>query len=332
MRRIRVWRGVAVFQVFCVARLVLGERQLYMTLLVEHLRLCAVMLSRCLTVLVLVILGVRFFGPLPFSGCEVRFLIMAEQHHGSRAQTIPGVSVLHASRPTVQVPDPNEAMLARLIEGAMQKCSSQILSTVTDKFDSFKRELGEQGAVQHEDQLHEIKRIKVDIERHSFRSKGNEEQFKFNRKVANTMEDARRHLAEQKFDAVVEDIKEGEKLISQRQKLILIADKSEHGWATANEYVKDELASDSEDEKRLYKAESRAKTKVRDARTKKQKNFNFRKPVQQWGGQASQSSRPGNCFACGRPGHWRSECRLFKFMPGNQSASNFQQQHYQQLP
>ena len=44
---------------------------------------------------------------------------MAEQH-GSRAQTIPGVSVLHASRPTVQVPDPNEAMLSRLIEWAMQ--------------------------------------------------------------------------------------------------------------------------------------------------------------------------------------------------------------------
>ena len=97
------------------------------------------------------------------------FPIMAEQH-GSRAQTVPGVSVLHTSRPTVQVADPDEAMLSRLIEGAMQKCSSRILSTVTDKFDAFKRELGEQGAVQHEDQLHEIKRIKVDIERHSFRS------------------------------------------------------------------------------------------------------------------------------------------------------------------
>ena len=57
---------MAVFQVFCVARSVLGERQLYMTLLVEH---CAVMLSRCLTVIVLVILGVRFLGPLPYSGC-----------------------------------------------------------------------------------------------------------------------------------------------------------------------------------------------------------------------------------------------------------------------
>ena len=79
------------------------------------------------------------------------------------------------------------------------------------------------------------------------------------------MEDARRYLAEQKFDAVVEDIKEGEKLISQRH-LILIADKSEHGWATANEYVKDELVSDSEDEERLNKAKSRAKSKVRDAK------------------------------------------------------------------
>ena len=54
--------------------------------------------------------------------------------------------------------------------------------------------------------------------------------------------------------------------LSVKDKLILIADKSEHGWATANEYVKDELASDSEDEKRLNKAKSRAKTKVRDAK------------------------------------------------------------------
>ena len=46
-------------------------------------------------------------------------------------------------------------------------------------------------------------------------------------------------------------VEEGEKLINERQKLIRIADRSEHGWATVEEYEEDELAEDSDDEKKL---------------------------------------------------------------------------------
>ena len=37
-----------------------------------------------------------------------------------------------------------------------------------------------------------------------------------------------------------------------------IADRSEYGWATVEEYLDDELADNSDDEKRMYKAELRA--------------------------------------------------------------------------
>ena len=37
--------------------------------------------------------------------------------------------------------------------------------------------------------------------------------------------------------------------------LIKLVDKSEFGWATVNEYLSDELTSDSDDEKRIYRAE-----------------------------------------------------------------------------
>ena len=37
--------------------------------------------------------------------------------------------------------------------------------------------------------------------------------------------------------------------------LIKLVDKSEFGWATVNEYLSEELASDSDDEKRIYRAE-----------------------------------------------------------------------------
>ena len=42
---------------------------------------------------------------------------------------------------------------------------------------------------------------------------------------------------------------EGEELIINRQKHIKVADRSEFGWATVEEYVADELADNSDDEK-----------------------------------------------------------------------------------
>ena len=50
--------------------------------------------------------------------------------------------------------------------------------------------------------------------------------------------------------------------MSKRVKAIKLADKSEFGRATVNEYLSDELASDSDDEKRIYQAERRAERKV----------------------------------------------------------------------
>ena len=50
--------------------------------------------------------------------------------------------------------------------------------------------------------------------------------------------------------------------ISERQKLIKIADRSECGWGVVTEYQADELESCSEDEKKLEKAERAAERKV----------------------------------------------------------------------
>ena len=66
-------------------------------------------------------------------------------------------------------------------------------------------------------------------------------------------------------------LKEGEELIKNRQKQIKIADRSEFGWVTVDEYVDDELEEDSDDEKRLFRAEGRAKRKVKTNDDKKKK-------------------------------------------------------------
>ena len=51
-------------------------------------------------------------------------------------------------------------------------------------------------------------------------------------------------------------------LVSRRQKLIKFADRSEAGWAVVDVYVDDDLADDSEDEKRMERAERMAERKL----------------------------------------------------------------------
>ena len=64
-------------------------------------------------------------------------------------------------------------------------------------------------------------------------------------------------------------------IIKKRQKLIKIADKSKDGWLVVEEYESDDLASDTDDEKRLKKArsvaEKRRKETSRGNETKKLK-------------------------------------------------------------
>ena len=52
------------------------------------------------------------------------------------------------------------------------------------------------------------------------------------------------------------------------KKSIKLADRSEFGWKTAIEYEQDDLASDSEDEKRIHKSERVAERKLKIKRGK----------------------------------------------------------------
>ena len=133
-----------------------------------------------------------------------------------------------------------------------------------------------------------------------------------------------------------EMIREGKRLIATKQKLIKIADRSEYGWATVDEYIEDELASDSDDEKRLFRAENRARRRVKANEDKKKKQGRrvFVKQPQPnlLGSNAGVAKQPqpsllgssarvspiantsvagsviGPCFHCGKPGHMRRFC------------------------
>ena len=85
-----------------------------------------------------------------------------------------------------------------------------------------------------ESQMKEIKRLKFN-EWHKFKKKANEDQFKFNQKLSETLDSAKSAAENSQLEKVKTSLEEGETLISERQKHILLTDKSDYGWATVDE-------------------------------------------------------------------------------------------------
>ena len=80
--------------------------------------------------------------------------------------------------------------------------------------------------------------------------------------MLDSLDEASDALKQKSYEKVKVALESGADLVSKRVKAIKLADKSEFGWTTVNEYLSDELASDSDDEKRIYRAERRAERKI----------------------------------------------------------------------
>lgn len=176
----------------------------------------------------------------------------------------------------------------------------------------------------------QLSKIKEDIlsnDSYVFKRKSCEDQFKFNVKVSSKLRDADVSVKNGDAGAACSSISEGLDLISNRQKLIRLADSSELGWSVVKEYSVNPLASDSEDEKRIMRAETRASRKLKqrkfDRMRRFQRNLPYPPPVTattsvstQQGNpintvssyRAGKGRRPGVCFGCGKSGHWKFEC------------------------
>ena len=126
-------------------------------------------------------------------------------------------------------------------------------------------------------------------------------------------------LGKRKLDLVETHLEELGSDIKKRNKLIRLADKSAAGWDLVNEYLSEELASRSEDEKRIPLAEQRALRKRSQRQQKAKPSKQGYSQLQSstattaFAGQHSSSSRPISrtlvafskprpsdiCFACG---------------------------------
>ena len=76
--------------------------------------------------------------------------------------------------------------------------------------------------------MKEIKELKFQ-EQLKFKRKANEDQYKFNLKLAETFDSAKSATEKTNLEKVKSDLEECEKLLVERQKRILFADKSKYG-------------------------------------------------------------------------------------------------------
>ena len=140
---------------------------------------------------------------------------------------------------------PSDADLARSI--------SELKDEFRTGLSSLKREL----AQQHNAALKKLKTATAGVPK--FKKKGNEKQFLLNSEVLEHVQSASTALqaSSPQVEKALEELKKGEKKLSHRNKLILIADSSEEGWKVVNEYQGRDLADDNDDDKRIRQAEVR---------------------------------------------------------------------------
>ncbi|XP_033730613.1 uncharacterized protein LOC117320027 [Pecten maximus] len=176
-----------------------------------------------------------------------------------------------------------------------------------------------------------------------FKFNGNQKQFEFNTEVLDELELAEKAVQKSDANSTLLSLSKIKTLIHKRNKLIRIADKSSCGWDTVKEYESDELASDSEDEKKIRQAEFRAQRKKRVQKKStpaaatggppgklygsqsiggnhsgafrgspqfhQHSRFHRGGTWPQFGGRGRGSPAPTDlCHACGGVGHWRANC------------------------
>ena len=88
------------------------------------------------------------------------------------------------------------------------------------------------------------------------------------------------------------------------------------GWRVVTEYETNPFASDSEDEKRMYRAEVRASKKAKMDKSKRRPlaapykrpfpSDDRRSGMESNHVQSTFGRKPGLCFVCGMGGHWKN--------------------------
>ncbi|CAG2189976.1 unnamed protein product [Mytilus edulis] len=162
------------------------------------------------------------------------------------------------------------------VKNAVSNLQQDILnriSTIMDsRLSSFQSNIRQSQQDISQSQMYKIEQTVTD--NYSFKRKGNENQFKHESRVLSKLKEADVNLEgpDLSVDSVQTakaKIVEGIELVKERQKLIKMADFSELGWKVVSEYVTNTIADDSEDEKKIIRAQNRAERKQKAEKSRK---------------------------------------------------------------
>ena len=138
-------------------------------------------------------------------------------------------------------------------KSTIDSLTSKLTNKIDEKLQSFKRQIVEEQS------------SRLDSAVNRFKKEGNRQMYEHEEKVMGVLVEVKEAVAKSDAVVAVQRIEEGMNLVKNRMKLIKVADRSQYGWSTVKEYEQDDLASDSEDEKRLTRSERQAERSLIEA-------------------------------------------------------------------
>jgi hypothetical protein len=206
------------------------------------------------------------------------------------------------------------SQIKKIVEESLNKVKDDLLKSI----ESNKRK--------NEDVADVVAKKLKDAEVPNFKQSYNKDQYEHNAKVNQALVETAECLERGDSNKAKEKIEQGKTLIKKRQKLILLADREEHGWEVAKCYVSDNLATDSEDEKRILRSRRQAASNKKRSNTNIRKTSNYEnKDRTSYRGIAYQPKEvfgvrnldkncnvskydSRGCFICGEVGHFAVAC------------------------
>ena len=157
-----------------------------------------------------------------------------------------------------EVLDPSVGAVIQIaVSESMGSLTDNLTKVIETRLSDFAKRFSEENSSSVEQAVKRARR-----EQYTCKRKGNQQQLNHSLQVLDKLDEASDAFKQKLCKKVKVALESGTELVSKYVKAIKLADKSEFGWATVNEYLSDELASGSDDEKRNYRAERGAERKI----------------------------------------------------------------------
>ncbi|CAG2206480.1 unnamed protein product [Mytilus edulis] len=216
---------------------------------------------------------------------------------------------------------PHEEISLRTVLDAFNRQKQDIEVLVDNKISEKINSLRDEIHGTNQSMKSQVKKLKSDSQ-YKWRSEGNKIQFNYNTENLEDLTQAIWAIDNGKVDYARDIVASCTDRLKHRNKLIKIADTSDGGWDTARQYEANPIASDSEDESKIIRAENRA------IRKKKRKSKPAAKQ-QQIPATASSSFNSQQPFRGGQPSWYGGFPYAQDHSLDNESVQNFTHDYYE---